>query len=157
MADKYLIGESLRTRLKTVVDKVEGWSHGDADEKIPTSFTEGPPAAPKIRLCEFTGAWSIGSNKSVNVYGLTHTITVTNISLDVPSPDEKKPCVAVKTGTAWHLVAAPIPTATTQTVTIDVITNVTLGSGGLVFTKSKIAVISTASASSVTIGTTACA
>ena len=107
---------------------------------------------PKVfRVCTFTGAWAINSAKTVtfrNVTTTPNTVSAINLVYDLPSQGEL-PCGIAKDGTAWYLVAVKHTTA-------DVITGATLGTAGLVFTRARIQVVSTATASQITIGTTAC-
>ena len=108
--------------------------------------------SPKVfRVCTFTGAWSINTAKTVtfrNVTSTPNTVSAMNLVYDLPSQGEL-PCGIAKGGTAWYLIAVKHTTA-------DVITGATLGTAGLVFTRARIQVVSTASASQISIGTTAC-
>lgn len=153
MADKYLIGESLRDRLRTTIAKVEGMAIGDGATRIPTVHSQAPSYVPKtFRICEFTGTWAINTDKEVTFKGVTstpNTVSVTNVLYELPDQGTV-PCAVAKDGTAWYLVDV-------RRTTTEVITNVTLGTAGLVFTKVMVQVVSTATASSVTIGTTSCA
>jgi hypothetical protein len=111
----------------------------------------GGAASKVFRVCTFTGAWPINSAKTVTFRGVTstpNTVSATNIVYDLPSQGEL-PCGIAKDGTAWYLVAVKHTTA-------EVITGATLGTAGLVFTRARIQVVSTATASQVSIGTTAC-
>jgi hypothetical protein len=150
---KYLIGESLREKLKSTISKVDSLSFGGPVSRIPTALEgDGQSFAPKVfRVCTFTGAWAINTEKAVTFSGVTstpNTVSATNLIYDLPSQGEL-PCGIAKDGTAWYLVAVKHTTA-------EVITNVTLGTAGLVFTKTRIQVVSTATAPQVSVGTTAC-
>jgi hypothetical protein len=104
-----------------------------------------------VRMATFTGSWSLNAAKTVtfrNTSGTQNSTSVTNLIYDLPDQGTI-PCSIAKDGTAWYLVNVK------HTLT-EVITNVTLGTAGLVFTKSRVQVASTATASQVTIGTTAC-
>jgi hypothetical protein len=101
-----------------------------------------------FRVATFTGAWAINTAKVVTFRGVTSTVSVTNLIYDLPSQGTL-PCNIAKDGTAWYLVSVKHTTA-------DIITNVTLGTAGLVFTRLRIQVASTATSSVVTVGTTAC-
>lgn len=154
MADKYLISESLRTRLKTTIEKVEAMPFRGGGLRIPTAYDDGAPPAPAktFRICTFTGSWAINTSKTVTFLGVTstpNTVSVSNVLFSMPDQGSI-PCAIAKDGTAWHLVDVR------HTFT-DVITSVSLSTAGLVFTRTRIQVASTATASSVTIGTTACA
>jgi hypothetical protein len=149
---KYLIGESLREKLKSTIAKVDSIPFGGPVSRIPTVFDEGTPYSPKVfRVCTFTGSWAINTDKTVTFRGVTstpNTVSAKNLIYDLPSQGEL-PCGIAKDGTAWYLIAV-------KHTTTEVITNVTLGAAGLVFTKARIQVVSTATASQVSVGTTAC-
>ena len=106
-----------------------------------------------FRVCTFTGAWSINTAKTVtfrNVTSTPNTASAMNIFLALPDRGAQ-PCGIAKDGTAWHLIAwAP---ATAQTT---VLTSVSLGTAGLLFTTMQIKFSETVSSSVITIGTTAC-
>jgi hypothetical protein len=121
--------------------------------RIPTiASSDGPTYVPKVfRVCTATGAWPINSSKTVTFYGVTstpNTVSATNLIYDLPSQGEL-PCGIAKDGTAWYLIAVKHTTA-------EVITGATLGTAGLVFTRARVQVVSTATASQISIGTTAC-
>ena len=136
-------------RIGKAVRQVEA---GDRDLGPIEWGPRGGGAASKVfRVCTFTGAWAINSAKTVtfrNVTTTPNTVSATNLVYDLPSQGEL-PCGVAKDGTAWYLVAVKHTTA-------EVITGATLGTAGLVFTKARIQVASTASASQISIGTTAC-
>lgn len=155
MADKgrYLIGESLREKLKSTISKVDSIPFGGPVSRIPTALDgDGPSFSPKVfRVCTFTGSWAINTSKDVAFRGITttpNTVSVTNLVYDLPDQGAV-PCSVARDGTAWYLVGV-------RHTTTEVITNVTLGTAGLVFTKTRVQVVSTAVGSQVTIGTTAC-
>jgi len=156
MADngRYLIGESLREKLKSTISKVDSLAPGGPVSRIPTILEDsGQSYSPKVfRICTFTGSWAINANKVVTFRGVTttpNTVSVTNLTYELPSQGTM-PCSIGKDGTAWYLIGV-------KHTTVEVITNVTLGTAGLVFTKTLVQVVSTATESQVTIGTTACA
>jgi hypothetical protein len=104
-----------------------------------------------FRVCTFTGAWPIDTIKTVTLRGAPttpNTVSVTNITYDLPNQGEM-PCSIAKDGTAWYLVGVKHTTA-------DVIVNATLGTAGLVFTRARVQVVSTATVSQISVGTTAC-
>jgi len=134
-------------RIAKVVRTVEG---GDRD-CAPLSFgsTIGGVNQKVFRVCTFTGAWSIGSNKTVTFRGVTSTVSATNLFFPISGAGGGD-CGIAKDGTAWFLMAVPMTQA-------SVITNVSLGTAGLEFTRAIVVVAGTSTQSSVTIGTTACA
>jgi hypothetical protein len=151
-AGKYLIGESLREKLKSTIAKVDSIPFGGPVSRIPTALEDGPSYNPKVfRVCTFTGSWAINTEKTVTFRGVTttpNTVSATNLIYELPSQGELS-CGIAKDGTAWYLVAV-------KHTTTEVVTNVTIGTAGLVFTKTRIQVVSTATASQISIGTTAC-
>jgi hypothetical protein len=154
MADgKYLIGESLREKLKSTIAKVDSIPFGGPVSRIPTVIEGESAYVPKtFRVCTFTGSWAINTEKEVTFRGVTttpNTVSAANLVYDLPDQGEL-PCNIAKDGTAWYLIGV-------KHTTTEVITNVTLGTAGLVFTKTRIQVVSTATASQVSVGTTACA
>ena len=131
-------------RIAKAVRTVEGGNRDQPgivfDHPLPSSN------AKVFRVCTFTGAWSIGSSKTVTFRGVTNTVSATNLFYpEAPAGD----CGIAKDGTAWFLVSVTM----TQ---VSVITGVTLGTAGLEFTRAMLSVASTSTHSSVTIGTTAC-
>ncbi len=111
----------------------------------------GGAASKVFRVCTFTGAWTINTSKTVtfrNVTTTPNTASAMNLVYDLPGQGEL-PCGIAKDGTAWYLIAVKHTTA-------EVITSATLGTAGLVFTRARIQVVSTATASQISIGTTAC-
>lgn len=150
--NRYLIGESFRDKLKSTISKVDSIAMGGHAYRIRTVLEEGPPQQTKtFRVCTFTGSWAINTAKEVTFRGVTttpNTVSVTNLIYDLPSQGTM-PCNVAKDGTAWYLVGV-------KHTTVEVITNVTLGTAGLVFTKTRVQVVSTATGTQVSIGTTAC-
>jgi len=135
-------------RIGKVVRQVEA---GDRDLGPIEWGPRGGPAGKVFRVCTFTGAWAINSSKTVTFRNVTtspNTVSAMNLVYDLPSQGEL-PCGIAKDGTAWYLVAVK------HTFT-DVITSATLGTAGLVFTKARIQVASTAAGTHISIGTTAC-
>ena len=136
-------------RIAKVVRAVEA---GDRDCD-PLSFGSkiGSVNQKVFRVCTFTGAWAIDSTKTVvfrNVTTTPNTVSAINIIYDLPNQGTL-PCGIAKDGTAWYLIAV-------KHTTTEVITGASLGAGGLVFTRARVQVASTASATQISIGTTAC-
>jgi hypothetical protein len=104
-----------------------------------------------FRVCTFTGAWAIDSAKTVtfrNVTSTPNTVSAYNLFCDLPNYGQRA-CSVAKAGTAWYLVAS-------QFTSVDVVVGATLGTAGLTFTRSLLRVPATATATSISIGTTAC-
>jgi hypothetical protein len=132
MADgKYLIGESLREKLKSTIAKVESIPFGGPVSRIPTVIEgDGQSFAPKVfRVCTATGAWAINTDKAVTYFGVTstpNTVSVVNKLVSLPAPKSTAASRIVniaKDGTQWYLVSFQMATATavfsgrTQTMT----------------------------------------
>lgn len=121
MADRVTFTSRSAQRIADVVLKVEA---GDRDNRGVTFST--PPASQEkqFRVCTFSGAWSIGSAKTVTFKNQTttpNTVTANNLFWPVPDGPERD-CAIGKDGTAWYLLvprlyAADAATAATLTTT----------------------------------------
>jgi hypothetical protein len=115
---RYLIGESLREKLKSTIAKVDSFAPGSPLTRIKTVIEgDGQGYVPKtFKICTFTGAWAKGTDKVVTFkYQTTspNTVTVTNLFFPVTSTAASATnCAIAKDGTAWFLVAVPLATAT---------------------------------------------
>jgi hypothetical protein len=109
-----------------------------------------------FRVATYTGAWAIGSAKTVTFKNRTstpNTVSATNLFFPVTSTAAgSRDCAVAKDGTAWFLIDV-----VQQTTAVIVLTGVSLGTAGLQFTRASITVASTATESVSTITTTACA
>jgi hypothetical protein len=122
MADgKYLIGESLREKLKSTIAKVESIPFGGPVSRIPTVIEggDGRSFAPKVfRVCTAAGAWPFGSSKTVTYYGTTstpNTVSVVNGIVSLPAPRIASATRLVniaKDGTQWYLISFQLSTMT---------------------------------------------
>ena len=114
---------------------------------------DAPPKQEKVfHVCTFTGEWAINSVKQVTFLNVTSTlnaVSALNLFCDFPNYGQRA-CSVAKAGTAWYLVAS-------QFTSVDVVVGATLGTAGLTFTRSLLSVPATATATSISIGTTACA
>jgi hypothetical protein len=132
MADgKYLIGESLRERLKSTIAKVDSIPFGGPVSRIPTVLEDGGSNfAPKVfRVCTAPGSWPVESSKDVTFYGVTstpNTVSVLNKIISLPAPKSTATSRIVnvaKDGTQWYLVSFQMSSKTavlataTQTIT----------------------------------------
>ena len=153
MEPGYLIGAGLLGRINETIERVAGQPYGGQTTSVTPRLEGGQPGSSKnFRVCTFTGAWSVGSTKAVTFRGVTatpNTVSATNLFFPISGAGGSD-CGIAKDGTAWFLVAVPMTQA-------SVITNVSLGTAGLEFTRAIVAVAGTSTQSSVTIGTTACA
>jgi len=117
MADngRYLIGESLREKLKSTISRVDAIAPGAPVNRIPTILEDsGASYNPKVfRVCTFTGAWAINTDKTVTFRGVTatpNTVIATNLFSTVGgTASSTKNCAIARDGTAWYLIAAECP------------------------------------------------
>ncbi len=120
MADngRYLIGDSLRDKLKSTISKVDSLAPGGPVSRIPTIIEgDGQSFNPKVfRIATFTGAWPINSSKTVTLKYQTatpNTVSVSNLFFPVASTaTATQDCAIAKDGTAWFLINVPFSTAT---------------------------------------------
>ena len=74
-----------------------------------------------FRVCTFTGAWSINSEKVVTLKYQTatpNTVSATNLFFPITSTaTSSTDCAVAKDGTAWFLIDVPLATATAIFVT----------------------------------------
>lgn len=68
----------------------------------------------QVRAATFSGAWPIGSSKSVTFTNMpTNTATVQNLSWPITEAGySNEPCIVGKDGTSWYLVVPVLQTAT---------------------------------------------
>lgn len=148
-----LIGPGLHKQIKDTIAKVDGLPIGGEVIRIPTELGGSEAFVPTkkiFRVATYSGEWNKNGQKPVQFLNSTEaTVSVTNLFYDLPN-NGTSTCAIVKEGTAWYLV---------QDVhtTITVITDVSLGTAGLVFTRAILNVVSTATAGTVSISTTTCA
>jgi len=130
-SEKYLIGESLRNKLRSTIAKVDSISFGGPVSRIPTALEDGGSSfSPKaFRVCTVAGAWPIDTSKNVTFYGVTatpNTVSVLNKIVSLPSPKSTATTRIVnvaKDGTQWYLVSFQMSSKTavmataTQTIT----------------------------------------
>jgi hypothetical protein len=128
---KYLIGESLREKLKSTIAKVESIPFGGPVSRIPTALEgDAPSSSPKVfRVCTAAGAWPVDSAKDVKFYGIEstpNTVSVLNKLVSLPAPNSTATSRIVniaKDGTQWYLVSFQMSSRTaimatsTQTIT----------------------------------------
>ena len=120
MADngRYLIGDSLRDKLKSTISKVDSLAPGGPVSRIPTIIEgDGQSYSPKVfRIATFTGSWTVNSSKIVTLKYQTatpNTVSVSNLFFPVTSTaTATRDCAIAKDGTAWFLINVPYSTAT---------------------------------------------
>jgi hypothetical protein len=116
-----------------------------------------------FRVCTFTGAWEIGSAKEVtfiNVTSTPNTASALNLFTNFTATAATTTCAIAKEGTAWYLVApsgSSVSTASTQSMTVSVLTGASLSGAGLQFTTAEVVVLAVGQTALITIGTTDCA
>jgi len=128
---------------------------------------ERPPARPlafdpvfeqrqrkAFRVCTFTGAWSIGSSKTLTFRNQTttpNTVQATNLFWPIPDGPQRD-CSISREGTAWYLLvpqlyaanAATAATITTASLQFKTLPVVSLGTASTVTFSVSIATCSTA-------------
>ena len=101
-----------------------------------------------LRICTFTGSWSIGSSKTVTFKNQTatpNTVSATNLFWPIPEGSQRD-CSIAKDGSEWYLLVPQLSEGTA-------LSSATLGSS-LEF--GRINVVSLGTASTVAISTTTC-
>jgi hypothetical protein len=107
MAKGYLIGDAFKDKIKSTIARVEGMVDGGGPTKIETRFESMPRAAGSaVKVCTFTGAWSINGTKTVTLRGVTATLSAVNLFSDVSVNCGTRNCAVARDGTAWYLIAA---------------------------------------------------
>lgn len=99
-------------RIAKVVRQVEAGDRNAAPLRFGTRAVGG--AKEKVfRICTFTGAWAINSDKTVTYkYQTTtpHTAVATNLFASLgTSVSDPRNCAIARDGTAWFLISAECP------------------------------------------------
>lgn len=107
MAEGFLLGPDLLARTRRTIEAVEGGVVRSGFRSTPVVLEGDIASSPKVfRICEFTGAWSIGSSKAVTFKGVTttpNTVNVVNLVCGL-SPAGSCDVSVAKDGTAWYLI-----------------------------------------------------
>ena len=138
MADRVTFTKGSAERIAQVVRIVEAGNRDTGG--LPTSPRFGGGGGKVFRVCTFTGAWDIGSVKTVTFkYQTTtpNTASVTNLFWPIPD-SETRDCSIAKEGTAWFLIvprmfsanAATAATITTAALEFKTIPVAALASAG---------------------------
>ena len=102
-------------RIAKVVREVEA---GDRDQGgLTFGVRTGGSGGKAFRVCTFTGAWSIGSAKTVTFRNQTatpNTVSATNLFWPVPDGPQRD-CSIAKDGTAWYLLVPQLYAANAAT------------------------------------------
>jgi hypothetical protein len=138
VADRVTFTKGSAERIAQVVRIVEAGNRDTGG--LPTSPRFGGGGGKVFRVCTFTGAWDIGSVKTVTFkYQTTtpNTASVTNLFWPIPD-SETRDCSIAKEGTAWFLIvprmfsanAATAATITTAALEFKTIPVAALASAG---------------------------
>lgn len=133
-------------RIARVVRLVE---QGERDQAGPRyGQVADAPGGKVFRICSYTGAWSIGSTNTVTFKNQTttpNTVSATNLFLPLPNLGTRD-CAIAKDGSAWYLLQAQFDTAA-------FISNATLTTAALEFTRHNGLALGTATTVSVSVTT----
>ena len=122
-------------RIAKAVRAVEGGDRNQPGLTFDHPMPGGSGTKP-LRVCTFTGAWSISSSKTVTFKYQTatpNTAAVQNDLISLPSAGTRN-CVIGREGTAWHLINWQwdiVNAATAATLTTSVLRFDTLPVGAL--------------------------
>jgi len=106
--DRYFIGPGLRDKLRETITRVDGMMDQQSGPKTRAVHQEMmPQGRDKVfRICTFTGAWQLGTDKTVSIKyqpNTPNTINVTNLFFPIQTTDSRD-CAVAKDGTAWYLI-----------------------------------------------------
>ena len=130
-------------RIADAVRKVEGGNRDLGPVELGPRFASS--SAKVFRMATFTGAWSINSAKTVTLRGSTSTLSATNPFLSLPE-NGSRACGVARDGTAWYLIQWQWDVA-------DVLSNVSLGTAALQFSRVQVASLATATTVQISIST----
>ena len=148
MADRVNFTPRSAQRIADAVLKVEA---GDRNNR--GVMFSSPPSSDKVfRVCTFTGAWSIGSAKTVTFKNQTTTPnTVSASNLFWPIPDgPQRDCAIAKDRTAWYLLVPQLYTANAATAA-------TITSASLEFKTVPVAALATSGTAVFSVSISTCA
>jgi hypothetical protein len=136
-------------RIAKVVREVEA---GDRDQGGLTFGrpADGPPSK-TFRVATFTGAWSIGSAKTVTYRNQTatpNTVSATNLFWPIPEGPQRD-CSIAKDGTAWYLLVPQLYAANAATAA-------TLTTASLEFKALPVVALATSSTAVFSVSVTTC-
>lgn len=152
MAEPVFFDRSSAERIANAVRKVE---IGDRSEAALRFRRELPQQQRKVfRIATFTGAWSIGTIKSVTLKDTTATVAAVNLFRTLPDPLVADEIAIARDGTAWYLIQWEQPTAATATV--SVVTDASLTTAGLEFTRNSIVTLGSSTVVNSVISVSSC-
>lgn len=151
MADRVTFTPGSAERIAKVVRIVEAGNR-DTGWRPPAPRTVGGGGGKVFRVCTFTGAWSIGSTKTVTFKNQTatpNTASVNNLFWPVPDGPERD-CAIAKEGTAWYLLVTRLEIANAATA-------VTVTSDAIEFKTAPVVALATSGTATFAISITTCA
>lgn len=106
--ERYFIGPGLRDKLRETITRVDGLMDRERGPGMPIVHQEMMQRGngKVFRICTFTGAWQVGTNKTVKLKYQSetpNTVSVTNLFLPIQTTDSRD-CAIAKEGTAWYLI-----------------------------------------------------
>jgi hypothetical protein len=107
--EKYFIGPQLLGDIRRAIGRIDGEPYRVTNTQPGPRLQDlpRPPARGGFRICTFTGAWAIGTEKTVTFRGVTttpNTVTVTNLFASVSGECGTRDCAIARDGD-WYLVA----------------------------------------------------
>lgn len=121
--ERYFIGPQLLGEIRNTIQRVDALSPGAARPGRAVHQSLQQPVATvaqNFRIATFTGAWSIGSSKTVTFkYQTTtpNTVSATNLFFPIGvAPSVAKDCAIAKDGTAWYLIDVPFKLGTSTSI-----------------------------------------
>lgn len=144
--DRVTFTRGAAERIADAVRKVEIGERGGGHLRLEPQSVVGRQKT--VRICTFTGSWSIGSAKTVTFKNQTttpNTVSATNLFWPIPEGPQRD-CSIAKDGSQWYLLVPQLEAGTA-------LSTATLGSS-LEF--GRINVVSLGTASTVAISTTTC-
>jgi hypothetical protein len=107
VADRVTFTPGSADRIAKVVRIVEAGNR-DATGYVASPRLQGGGGGASLKLCTFTGSWSVGSSKTLTLKNQTttpNTVTAYNLHLGL-EPVSACDVLIGKAGTAWYLVQA---------------------------------------------------
>lgn len=108
--ERYFIGPSLLSDIRETITRVDAIAPKTSGAAQPVRLQElRKPQAKVFRICTFTGAWTIDTEKTVTFRGITstpNTVVAMNLFGSVNGTASDNPCAIARDGTAWYLIAA---------------------------------------------------
>jgi hypothetical protein len=150
VADRVTFTKGSAERIAQVVRIVEAGNRDTGG--LPTAPRFGGGGGKVFRVCTFTGAWDIGSVKTVTFkYQTTtpNTASVTNLFWPIPD-SETRDCSIAKEGTAWFLIVPRMFSANAATAA-------TITTAALEFKTIPVAALASAGTATFSVSITTCA